>query len=71
MIAHNINPLLSALSRVIYVANGRVAVGNPGDVLNSESLTKLYGSPVEVLRDSYGRIAVIGAEEGAHHHEHE
>ena len=71
LIAHNINPLLSALSRVIYVANGRVAVGNPGDVLNSKALTKLYDSPVEVLRDSYGRIAVIGAEEGAHHHEHE
>ena len=71
LIAHNINPLLSALNRVIYVANGRVAVGNPGDVLNSKALTKLYGSPVEVLRDSYGRIAVIGAEEGAHHHDHE
>lgn len=71
LIAHNINPLLSAINRVIYVANGHVAVGDPGEVLNSESLTKLYSSPVEVLHDSYGRVAVIGAEEGAHHHEHE
>ena len=71
LIAHNINPLLPVLDRVIYVANGKIAVGDAGDVLNSDSLTKLYGAPVEVLRDSYGRIAIIGAEEGAHHHDHE
>ena len=70
LIAHNINPLLPVLDRVVYVANGHVAVGNPGDVLNSQSLTKLYNSPVEVLHDSHGRIAIVGAEEGAHHHEH-
>ncbi|MDE1920856.1 MAG: ATP-binding cassette domain-containing protein [Candidatus Omnitrophica bacterium] len=73
LIAHNINPLLSALDRVVYVANGHVAVGDPGDVLNSEALTKLYNSPVEVLRDSRGRFAIVGGEvgeEGAHHHEH-
>ena len=71
LIAHNINSLLPSLDRVMYVANGRVATGNPGDVLNSESLSKLYDSPVEVLRDSRGRIAIVGAEEGAHHHDHE
>jgi zinc/manganese transport system ATP-binding protein len=69
LIAHNINSLLPVLDRVIYVANGRVAVGDSGDVFNSKALTKLYNSPVEVLRDSYGRIAIVGAEEGAHHHE--
>jgi zinc/manganese transport system ATP-binding protein len=69
LIAHNINPLLPVLDRVMYVANGRVATGEPGAVLNSESLSKLYDAPVEVLRDSRGRIAIIGAEEGAHHHE--
>jgi zinc/manganese transport system ATP-binding protein len=68
LIAHNINPLLPVLDRVIYVAAGRVATGSPGDVLNSEALSKLYDSPVEVLRDSRGRIAIVGAEEGAHHH---
>jgi zinc/manganese transport system ATP-binding protein len=71
LIAHNINSLLPALDRVMYVANGKVATGNPGEVLNSEALSKLYDSPVEVLRDSRGRIAIIGAEEGAHHHDHE
>ena len=71
LIAHNINPLLPALSKVIYIANGRVAVGDTGEVLNSKFLTKLYNSPVEVLRDSHGRIAIIGVEEGCHHLSHE
>jgi zinc/manganese transport system ATP-binding protein len=69
LIAHNINPLLPVLDRAMYIANGRIAIGQPGDVLNSESLSKLYDAPIEVLRDSRGRIAIIGAEEGAHHHE--
>jgi zinc/manganese transport system ATP-binding protein len=54
---------------VIYLANGHVAVGTPRDVMTSESLTHLYGAPIEVLRDSRGRLAVIGAEDSpAHHH---
>jgi zinc/manganese transport system ATP-binding protein len=68
LIAHNVNPLLSALDSVIYLANGNVAVGNPREVMTSESLTNLYGAPIEVLRDSRGRLAVIGAEETPPHH---
>jgi len=60
LIAHNINPLLLFLDKVIYIANGKVAVGKPEEVLTSESLTSLYGTPVEVLRDSCGHIEVIG-----------
>ena len=69
LIAHNINPLLPVLDQVLYVANGQVTNGKPAEVLTSEQLTKLYGIPVEVLKDSYGRIAIIGIEEPAHHHE--
>jgi zinc/manganese transport system ATP-binding protein len=68
LIAHNVNPLLSALDSVIYLANGNVAVGSPRDVMTSKSLTDLYGAPIEVLRDSRGRLAVIGAEDSPHHH---
>jgi zinc/manganese transport system ATP-binding protein len=71
LIAHNINPLLPVINRVIYVANGRVLVGDADHVFTSAFLTKLYNSPVEVLRDSHGRIAIIGAEEGGHHHDHD
>ena len=69
LIAHNINPLLPVLDQVLYVANGSLANGKPAEILTSEGLTKLYGIPVEVLKDSYGRIAIIGIEEPAHHHE--
>jgi zinc/manganese transport system ATP-binding protein len=69
LIAHNINPLLPVLDRVVYVANGRVATGTPEEVLTSDTLSKLYDTPVEVLRDSRGRIAIVGAEEGHLHHE--
>ena len=69
LIAHNINPLLPALSRVMYMANGRVATGAPHEVLNTETLSALYDAPVEVLHDSRGRLAIIGIEEDTHHHE--
>src|SRR5271154_1477622 len=65
LIAHNINPLLPHLDKVMYVANGKVATGKPSEVLTSESLTALYGVQVEVLRDPHGNVAIIGIEE--HH----
>ncbi len=65
LIAHNINPLLPHLDKVMYIANGKVATGKPSEVLTSESLTALYGVQVEVLRDPHGNVAIIGVEE--HH----
>jgi zinc/manganese transport system ATP-binding protein len=65
LIAHNINPLLPHMNKVVYVANGRMATGTPGEVLTSESLTRLYGVQVEVLKDPHGNVAIIGVEE--HH----
>ncbi|MGA2104682.1 metal ABC transporter ATP-binding protein [Methanoregula sp.] len=68
LIAHNINPLLPVLDKVIYIANGKVAIGKPDEVLTSEALSALYGIQVEVLRGSQGQIAVIGTEENQHHY---
>ena len=65
LIAHNINPLLPHLDKVMYIANGKIATGKPGEVLTSESLTALYDVQVEVLRDPHGNVAIIGVEE--HH----
>ena len=65
LIAHNINPLLPHMNKVMYVANGKIATGAPAEVLTSESLTRLYGVQVEVLKDPHGNVAVIGIEE--HH----
>ncbi len=60
MVAHDINPILTAVDRVIYVARGQVAVGSPDEVVTTETLSRLYNTPVEVLRASDGRIVVIG-----------
>jgi len=65
LIAHNINPLLPYLDKVIYIANGRVASGTPDQVLTSESLSALYDTHVEVLRNSRGNLAIVGIE--GHH----
>ena len=63
LIAHNINPLLPYLDKVIYMANGKLTCGRPNEVLTSENLSSLYETRVEVLRGSRGNIAVVGVEE--------
>jgi len=63
LIAHNINPLLPYLDKVMYVAHGKVACGKPKEVLTSENLSALYETRVEVLHSSQGGIALVGIEE--------
>jgi zinc/manganese transport system ATP-binding protein len=63
LVAHDINPLIQFLDKVIYIANGKVATGTPEEVLTSKRLTALYGTRVEVLHDSKGNIVVVGAED--------
>jgi zinc/manganese transport system ATP-binding protein len=61
LVAHDVNPLLNAIDRVIYVANGHCAIGAPTEIITSNTLSKLYGSPVEVV-NAMGRMFVVGAE---------
>jgi zinc/manganese transport system ATP-binding protein len=63
VVAHDINPLLPYLDKIVYIANGKVATGTPEQVLTTEALSSLYGSHVEVLRDSKGNVAIIGIRE--------
>jgi len=65
LVAHDINPLLAYLNKVVYIANGKVATGTPQEVLTSERLSALYDTHVEVIRDSRGNVAIIGIED--HH----
>ncbi len=70
LVAHDVNPLLGYLDRVAYLAGGRAVVGPVEEVICSETLSELYGLPVEVLRASDGRLVVIGQPEPpAHHHD--
>lgn len=63
MVAHDVNPILHHLDRVVYLAEGGAAAGTPDEVITSKTLTRLYGTPVEVLRTSDGRLVVVGQPE--------
>lgn len=59
-VTHEINPILPVVDRVLYLAPDSWAVGSPDQVLTTETLSRLYGTPVDVLRVR-GRIVVVGA----------
>ncbi|HEY6791389.1 MAG TPA: metal ABC transporter ATP-binding protein [Trebonia sp.] len=59
--AHDMNPLLPVMDRIIYVANGKVASGSTDEIVTSEGLTQLYGHPVDVLRVR-GRVVVVAGD---------
>jgi zinc/manganese transport system ATP-binding protein len=63
MVAHDVNPILSYLDRVIYLASGGAIAGTPREVITSECLTDLYRTPIEVLTTSDGRLVVVGSPE--------
>ncbi len=70
LVAHDVNPILSYLDRVIYLAHGGAVEGRPDDVITSETLSRLYDTPIEVLRTRDGRLVVVGQPEApAHHHD--
>lgn len=70
-VTHDINPILGMVDRVLYLVNGKWAIGTPEEVLTTELLSRLYGTPVDVLKVR-GRIIVVNANDSAglngHHH---
>jgi len=71
LVAHDVNPILPAVDRVVYMAHGQVAVGTPEEVITTETLSRLYHTPIEVLRARDGRIVVVGQpEEEVSYHAH-
>ncbi len=64
-VTHDINPVLSAAHRILLLAEGRWAVGDADTVLTSETLSRVYGAPVEVARIG-GRVVVLGVDLGGH-----
>jgi zinc/manganese transport system ATP-binding protein len=70
--AHELNPLLGALDRVLYLGNGQAALGRVDEVITGPVLSRLYGAPIEVLRVN-GRIFVMSGqyelERGEHLHD--
>jgi zinc/manganese transport system ATP-binding protein len=59
--AHDMNPLLGVMDRIVYVANGQAATGSTDEVVTSEGLTRLYGHQVDVVRVQ-NRVLVVAGE---------
>lgn len=58
--AHDMNPLLPVMDRIVYLANGRAASGRTDEVVRTEVLSELYGYHIDVVR-VHGRVVVIAA----------
>lgn len=70
--SHEINPLLRAVDRVLYLGNRKAALGSVDEVISGPVLSKLYGTHINVIRVA-GRIFVMAddveLESGAHVHD--
>ena len=62
--AHEINPLLPVMDRVIYLAGGRAVSGTTEEVIRADVLSDLYRHHVDVI-DLHGRILVIAGQDEA------
>ncbi len=63
IVAHDVNPILGYLDRVIYLGQGGAVSGTPAEVINAATLTRLYRTSIEVLTTSDGRLVVVGQPE--------
>jgi zinc/manganese transport system ATP-binding protein len=73
--AHDINPLIGVLDRLIYVAGGGAVIGAADDIISSAALSRLYGTTIHVVR-AEGRIFIVAGEGNVteaerHDHEHD
>ncbi len=56
--AHEINPLLGIMDRIVYLASGRAVSGTTDEVVRADVLSKLYGHHVDVL-NVHGRVLIV------------
>ena len=68
MVAHDVNPILPYLDRVVYLGRGSAVSGEPEAVITSSTLSDLFGTPIEVLHASDGRLVVVGQPEPPAYH---
>lgn len=57
--AHDPNPLLRIMSRVLYFAKGKAVIGPVDEIITSDTLSSLYEMPIEVVHLNQ-RLYVIG-----------
>jgi zinc/manganese transport system ATP-binding protein len=71
--AHDPNPLLQVMSRVLFFARGKSIIGSVNDIITSQTLSALYETPIDVIHHN-DRLFVLGEGQnilgqGAHHHD--
>lgn len=75
--AHELNQLIGALDRVLYLGNGHAALGTVAEVVTAPVLSRLYGADIDVVRAD-GHIFVLSRGRNVeradhvhdHHHDH-
>ncbi len=61
--SHELTPLLGQIDSILYLGQKTAALGSVDDVITAESLSRLYGAPMDVVR-SGGRIFVVAGVAG-------
>ena len=70
--AHELNPLVNAIDRVLYLGRGQAVIGHVDEVVTGPVLSKLYGADIEVVQVGARRFVLAGGvevESEAHRHD--
>jgi zinc/manganese transport system ATP-binding protein len=67
--AHELNQLLGALDRVLYLGRGQAVLGSIDDVVTAPVLSRLYGADINVVRTE-GHIFVMSRGRDVERHDH-
>jgi zinc/manganese transport system ATP-binding protein len=71
--AHELNPLVNAIDRVLYLGGGEAVIGAVDEVVTGPILSRLYGAPIEVVQVKsryYVMAGDVDVEHDAHRHDH-
>ncbi len=60
MVTHDVNPILGVAQKLVYVAKQGVVAGTAEQVINGPTLSRIYGSSVEVHYTARGPLLVVG-----------
>jgi len=67
--AHELNQLIGALDRVLYLGNGQAALGTVAEVMTAPVLSRLYDTNIEVVH-AHGNIFVLSRGHNVEHADH-